>query len=109
MLQSNKHLFSNKTVDPTCRLCQLDVEDIRHTVTRCPAFHSIRTSIRTKLRDMIIEPSDINVWNRNFSDWNCFLKLIVDPMSVTVLIPELRDNISATVKNSPDFFLQYTY
>ena len=44
MLQSSKHVFSNKTVDPTCRLCQLDVKDIRHMVTRCPAFRIIRAS-----------------------------------------------------------------
>ena len=36
LLQSNKHVFSNKTVDPNCQLCQLDVEDIHHAVTRCP-------------------------------------------------------------------------
>ena len=54
-LQSSKHMFSNKTLDPTCHLCQLDVEDIRHTVIRCPAFHSIRSSTLTKLRDIIFE------------------------------------------------------
>lgn len=105
MLQSSKHVFSNKTVDPTCRLCQLDVEDIRHTVTRCPAFHSIRTSTLTKLRDIIIEQSDIDVWRAYFKDWDCFLKLIVDPVCVAVLVPELRDDISATVEElSRNFF-----
>ena len=43
LLQSKKHVFSNKTVDPNCRLCQLDVEDIHHVVTRCPAYHCVRT------------------------------------------------------------------
>ena len=38
LLQSNRHVFSNKTVDPNCRLCQLGVEDIHHVVTRCPAI-----------------------------------------------------------------------
>ena len=104
MLQSSKHLFSNESIDPTCRLCQLDVEDIRHTVTRCPAFHNIRASTLTKLRDIIIEHSDIDVWNTNFSDLDCFLKLIIDPMCIAVLIPELRDNISATVEELSRIF-----
>ena len=41
MLESSKHLFSNKTVSPTCSVCQLYVEGIHHTVTSCPAFYSI--------------------------------------------------------------------
>ena len=70
MLQSSKHVFSNKTVDPNCRLCQLDVEDIRHMVALCPAFHSIRASTLIKLREVISEHRDII----NVDFWDCILK-----------------------------------
>lgn len=105
MLQSSKHVFSNKTVDSTCRLCQLDLEDIRHTVTRCPAFNNIRAATLSKLRDIIIEKSDIDVWKSYFKDWDCFLKVIVDPVCIAVLVPELYEDISATVEElSRNFF-----
>ena len=41
ILQSNRHLFSGKTIDSTCQLCD---EDLYHMVTWCPAFHDIRMS-----------------------------------------------------------------
>ncbi|MCG8048963.1 MAG: reverse transcriptase family protein [Candidatus Thiodiazotropha endolucinida] len=101
LLQTSKHVLSNKTVDATCRLCQLDVEDIRHTVTRCPAFHSIRASTLTKLRDVISDHRDII----NVDNWDCFLKIIIDPTWVARVVPEVRDDISATVEEiSRTFF-----
>ena len=47
MLLFSTHVVtcSNKIVDPFCRLCQLEVEDVRHTVTWRPAFRSIRAFI----------------------------------------------------------------
>ena len=80
MLQSSKHVFSNKTVDATCRLCRLESEDIRHTVTRCPAFNTIRASTLNKLRDIISEKSDIGILC--FKDWDSFLNVIVDPVCI---------------------------
>ena len=46
ILQSNRHLFSGKTIyiDSTCQLCCLEDEDLYHMVTWCPAFHDIRMS-----------------------------------------------------------------
>ena len=55
LLQSNRHVFSNKTVDPNCRLCQLGVEDIHHVVTRYPAYHNIRTLTTSQLKNIIID------------------------------------------------------
>ena len=57
-------MFSNRTVDPNCRLCQLEVEDIRHVVTR-PAFHSIRTFTISQLMNVVIDNRCIDVWNFN--------------------------------------------
>ena len=37
----NANVF-NITVDPTCPYCQLEAEDMRHTVCRCPIFHDDR-------------------------------------------------------------------
>ena len=41
-LQSNRHTFNKNTVDPTCPLCQLEEEDLRHMVCQCPAFCDYR-------------------------------------------------------------------
>ena len=104
LLQSNRHIFSNKTTDPNCRLCQLDVEDTRHVVTRCPAYHVIRTVTTGQLKKIIIDNSDIYIWKTHFSDWESFLRTIICPDIIRVMIPELSCVISSLEAISRDNF-----
>ena len=61
IFQSSRHVFSNRTLGLNCRLCQLEVEDIRHVVTRCPAIHNIRTLTTNQLMNLVIDKSDTGV------------------------------------------------
>ena len=104
LLQSNKHVFSNKTVDPNCRLCQLDVEDIHHVVTRCPAYHCVRTLTISRFKNIIIDNSDVGVWKSYFSKWEMFTKTIICPDIIRSTVPELSSVISSVEDLSRDFF-----
>ena len=104
LLQSNRHVFSNKTVDPNCRLCQLGVEDIHHVVTRCPAYHDIRTLTTSQLKNIIIDNSDICVWKTHFSNWDTLLKIIICPDVIRAMVPELSSVISSVEDLSRDCF-----
>ena len=42
LLQKTRNSFSCGTVDPVCRHCRLDDEDLLHALARCPAFFEIR-------------------------------------------------------------------
>ena len=104
LLQLNRHIFSNKTTDPNCRLCQLEVEDTRHLVTGCPAYHVIRTVTTEQLKKIIIDNSDIYIWKTHFSDWESFLRIIICPDIIRVMIPELSCVIGSLEAISRDYF-----
>ena len=42
LLQSNKAVFNQYQVDPTCSLCGSEAEDRRHFILRCPTLADIR-------------------------------------------------------------------
>ena len=104
LLQSDRHIFSNKTTDPNCRLCQLEVEDTRHVVTRCPAYNVIRTVTTEQLKKIIIDNSDIYIWKTHFSDWESFLRIIICPDIIQVMIPQLSCVIGSLEAISRDYF-----
>ena len=95
---------SNRTVDPNCRLCQLEVEDIRHVVTRCPAFHSIRTLTINQLMNLVIDNSNIDVLNSHFIEWESFRRIIICPDNIRHMVPELSTVINSVEELSRDFF-----
>ena len=91
ILQSSRHVFSNRTVDPICRLCQLKVEDIHHVVTRYPAFHSIRTITINQLMNLqyssrVFSISLPSQWVIKLSGWiKNFYPSVIPPISVETL------------------------
>ena len=101
LLQSNRHMFSNKTVDPNCRrLCQLGVENIHHVVTWCPAYHNIQTLTTSQLKNFIIDNSDFCVWKTHFSNWDNLLRIIIIcPDIIRVMVPELS-SVTVSVTSS---------
>ena len=104
LLQSNRHAFSNKTVDANCRLCQLGVEDIHHVIIRCPTYHNIRTLTTSQLKNIIIDKSDICVLKAHFSNWDNVLRIIICPDIIRVMVPELSSVISSVEDLSKDCF-----
>ncbi len=53
LFQTNKHRFSQYTVDPTCPNCHLEPEDAIHMLLRCPALHEIRKEFYPKFHEEI--------------------------------------------------------
>ena len=83
-----------------CRLCQLGVEYIHHVVTRCPAYHNIRTLTTSQLKSIIIDNSD----KTHFSNWDNLLRIIFCPDAIRVMVPELSSVISSVEDLSRDCF-----
>ena len=106
LLQLIRHInvYSKKTVDPNCRLCQLGVEDTHHVVTRCPACQTIRTVTTRQLKKIIIDNSDTCVWNTALSEWENYLRIIICLDIVRVMVPDLSSVISSVEDLSRDYF-----
>ena len=80
------------------------MEDIHNVVTRCPAYHDIRTLTTSQLKNIIIDNSDICVWKTHFSNWDNLLRIIICPDVIRVMVPELSSVISSVEDLSRDFF-----
>ena len=107
-LQSSRDVFSNRTVDPNCRLCQLEVEDIRQVVSRCPAFHSIRTFAISQFMNLVIDKSDTDVWNSHFREWYSFLRIIICLDNIRHMVSKLSGVIYSVEELSRDFYKIHT-
>ena len=80
------------------------MEDIRHVVTRCPTFHSIRTLTINQLMNLVIDNSNIDVWNSHFREWESFLRIIICPDNIWNMVPELSTVINSVEELFRDFF-----
>ena len=69
MLQVNRHLFSGRSIEPTCQLCWLEEEDIYHLATRCPAYQEDRVATVQRLKLLVVEQSSSEIWSTYFKDW----------------------------------------
>jgi hypothetical protein len=78
LLQSNKHRFSNYTVDATCQLCHLEDEDIVHMVTRCPALEKLRRQYIPRIKEEIRKIKGSDFLSTNDGNRQIYTKLILD-------------------------------
>ena len=78
-------------------------EDTHHVVTQCPAYHAILTVNSGQLKKSIIDNSDAYMWNTHFSDWENFLRIIICPDIILVIVPELFSVISSVEDVSRDY------
>ena len=75
-----------------------------HVITRCPVYHDIRTVTTGRLKKIIIDNSDTYMWKAYFSDWESFLRTIICPDIIRVMLPELSCVISSVEEISRDYF-----
>ena len=101
-LQAQRNVFSG-TVDPTCPYCQLEPEDLRHMLCRCPAYHGDRVSTVGRLKQIIVQEAGLNTWNLHFTAWDTVLRVLVCPDFIDIEIPELVPVISKIEILSRDF------
>ena len=64
----------------------------------------IRTVTTGQLKKIIIDNSDIYIWKTHFSDWESFLRIIICPDIICVMVPELSCVLSSVEEISRDYF-----
>ena len=101
-LQAHRAVF-NRSVDPTCPHCQLETEDLRHMICRCPAYHQDRVSTVELLKQTIVQEAGLCTWNLHFSAWDIILRVLVCPDIIDNMIPELVPVISEIEQISRDY------
>ena len=101
-LQSNRHTLNKKIVDPTCPLCQLEEEDLRHMVCWCPAFFDYGVLVMKQLK--VIQVSNLSVWDCYLINCLNILKIFVCPDFIHRVVPELSTSISKIEVISRVFF-----
>ena len=94
-LQSHRNTFS-RSVDPTCPHCQLEAEDLRHMICRCPVFHEDRVPSVKRLKQTVMQEVSSSIWDFYFTDWENKLKVLVCPDTIRKVIPELTSIVSKT-------------
>ena len=50
ILQTNRAAFNQNSVDPTCRLCSKENEDVAHFLLRCPELKKVRDKFFPRIR-----------------------------------------------------------
>ena len=73
-------------------------------LSRCPAYHDIRTLTSSQLKNIIIDNGNICVWKTHFSNWDNLLRIIICPDVIRVMVPELSSVISLVEDLSRDCF-----
>ena len=73
LLQKNKNSFSSGTVDPVCRHCRLEDEDLLHVLAQCPAYFEIRKYTVQLLKDIVVRKTNLETWYSYAQDWSVIL------------------------------------
>ena len=102
-LQAHRYIFSGK-VDPTCPHCQLEPEDLRHMLCRCPAFYEDRVASVGLLKQIIVQESGLHTWNLHFAEWDNILKVLVCPDFILTILTDLESVISKLENLARDYF-----
>ena len=102
-LQAHCNIFSGK-VDPTCPHCQLEPEDLRHMLCRCPAFYEDRVASVGLLKQIIVQESGLHTWNLHFAEWDNILTVLVCPDFILTILTDLESVISKLENLARDYF-----
>ena len=104
LLQSNRHKFSGGTVDPVCRHCRLEDEDLLHVLARCPAYFDIRSRTVKALKDTIVRKTNLHTWSSYAKDWTTILKTLVCAEVLVKALPAVRGSEDEIERISRDCF-----
>ena len=104
LLQTNRHKFSGGTVDPVCRHCRLEDEDLLHVPARCPAYFDIRSRTIKALKDIIVRKTNLHTWSSYAKDWTTILKTLVCAEVLVKALPAVRGSEDEIERISRDCF-----
>ena len=67
ILQGNRAVFNQHSVDPTCKLCTIAPETRQHFIAECPAFVTERCELTEKLlrNQVLSEKENLQHQNQN--------------------------------------------
>ena len=90
LLQKTRNSFSGGTVDPVCRNCRLEDEDLLHVLARCPAYFEIRKYTVRLLKDIVVRKTNLETWYSYAKDWSVILKVLVCSETLVKALPALQ-------------------
>ena len=90
LLQKTRNSFSGGTVDPVCRNCRLEDEDLLHVLARCPAYFEIRKYTVQLLKDIVVRKTNLETWYSYAKDWSVILKVLVCSETLVKALPALQ-------------------
>ena len=61
LLLKKMNAFSGGAVDPVCRHCQLEDEDLLHVLARCPVYFEIRKYTVQLLKDIVVRKTNLEI------------------------------------------------
>ena len=79
-------------MDPVCRHCRLEDEDLLHVLARCPAYFDIRSCTIKALKDIIVRKTNLHTWSSYAKDWTTILKTLVCAEVLVKALPAVRDS-----------------
>ena len=93
-LQTNRHSFSGGALDPVCRHCRLEDEDLLHVLpdvlARCPVFFEIRDYTVQALKDIVVTKTNLQTWCSYAKDWSFIRKTLVCAETLVKALPTVR-------------------
>lgn len=77
LLQERLHKFS-LSKSPICELCGIENEDTIHFLKRCPALYFAREKYIHNIKELVIDGSSIQTWQRIVEDDKLLIQLLID-------------------------------
>ena len=90
LLQKTRNSFSGGTVDPVCRHCRLEDEDLLHVLARFPAYFEIRKYTVQLLKDIVVRKTNLETWYSYAKDWSVIPKVLVCAETLVKALPALQ-------------------
>jgi hypothetical protein len=90
LLQSDMQRFSKEKDEQKCELCQIEQENMKHFLLRCPALNEKRKITLSKMKQTLIQSTGQDKWTETIvGNKTLLLQTIID---VTAVADELNIN-----------------
>lgn len=99
LLQEHAQRFNGNSDDQKCLLCQIEQEDLKHFILRCPALNEKRQKVFPALKQAIICNIGQNNWQEHFAgNKELLIQVIIDSTKERENIPILNEEISTGIE-----------
>ncbi|VDI08034.1 Hypothetical predicted protein [Mytilus galloprovincialis] len=99
LLQEHIQRFNGNSDDQKCLLCQIEQEDLKHFLLRCPALNEQRQKVFPALKQAIICNIGQNNWQEHFNgNKELLMQIIIDSTKVRENIQILSEEITTEIE-----------